>query len=107
MRTAPADAENDFAVQMSKLTTALLSDRYAIPQDILSMPSETIAKEAELEKYVVGPYMFKQLIGRGHREFSSGRQQVSRPRSTSTPELSQLNQDFQPNRMRPNIFNIF
>jgi ubiquitin carboxyl-terminal hydrolase 5/13 len=40
--SAPSDAENDFPLQMSKLVSALLSDRYVIPAGILTMPSDTI-----------------------------------------------------------------
>ena len=41
-RSAPNDAENDFSLQMSKLVSALLSDRYVIPEEILSMPADTM-----------------------------------------------------------------
>lgn len=75
LRTAPLDAENDFPVQFSKVACALLSDKYVVPQDVLQQPSDTIAKEACLEKYIVAPRMFKHLVGKGNREFSSGRQQ--------------------------------
>jgi ubiquitin carboxyl-terminal hydrolase 5/13 len=36
---------------------------------------ENSIDESTFEKYVVAPRMFKQLVGKGHAEFSSGRQQ--------------------------------
>lgn len=94
--TAPADPTADFAVQLSKLAAGVLSDRYvppAPPQSATSHTAEAAAasdakaakgadlvgeeagKVANLEKYVVAPRMFKHLVGKGHPEFSSGRQQ--------------------------------
>ena len=37
---------------------------------------EAVPDASTLEKYVVAPRMFKQLVGKNHREFSSNRQQV-------------------------------
>jgi ubiquitin carboxyl-terminal hydrolase 5/13 len=96
------DATNDFAVQMSKVATALLTDRYVPPasdaewvvvgQGTPGSNSSTTAAAAAAaakasksaedagklslpEKYIVAPRMFKHLVGRGHADFSSGRQQ--------------------------------
>jgi len=60
--TAPEDPVSDFPTQMSKLINALVSDEYASP-------------EAENAAVAVCPRMFKQLVGKGHPEFSTGRQQ--------------------------------
>lgn len=64
-QSAPADPTADFPTQMAKLCTGLISDRYAAP------PPEG----ADYAAVAVQPRMFKQLIGRGHAEFSTGRQQ--------------------------------
>jgi ubiquitin carboxyl-terminal hydrolase 5/13 len=79
--TSPADPSTDFAAQMSKLATGVLSARYVPPAppaaaaDAKGSLGEEDGKVANLEKYVVAPRMFKHLVGRGHPEFSSGRQQ--------------------------------
>jgi ubiquitin carboxyl-terminal hydrolase 5/13 len=71
LETAPRDYSADFSTQMSKVAVGILTDRYSEPQ-----PSSSEAKREETpQRYVVAPYMFKQLVGNGHREFSSGRQQ--------------------------------
>lgn len=72
------DPSSDFATQMSKLAHGLLSDRYAkLPTDSTAVMSdkEGDADASILEKYVVAPRMFKQVVGKGHPEFSSSRQQ--------------------------------
>jgi len=61
-QSAPEDPVTDFPTQMSKLVNALVSDEYASP-------------EAENAAVAVCPRMFKQLVGKGHPEFSTGRQQ--------------------------------
>lgn len=66
-RSAPLDAHSDFVTQIAKLVTCLGSERYAPPW-----------KEGDDEddpKYLVAPQMLRALVGRGHPEFSSGRQQ--------------------------------
>ena len=60
--TAPENPVTDFPTQMSKLINALVSDEYATP-------------EAENAAVAVCPRMFKQLVGKGHPEFSTGGQQ--------------------------------
>lgn len=64
--TSP-DPISDLGVQLSKLARALYSDRYIEP-----LPSSLSYTP---EKYTLTPTMFKSLIGKGHREFSSSRQQ--------------------------------
>eukprot|EP00667_Euglena_gracilis_P003368 EG_transcript_3375 len=64
--TAPAEVQDDFVAQMAKLGSALHSDRYA---EDLSKP------EDDPNASHVVPYMFKRLVGKGHAEFSSDRQQ--------------------------------
>lgn len=66
-RTAPENPANDFPVQMAKFGTGLLTDRYATP------PADD--GPAAVEEVCVRPGMFKSLVGRGHPEFSTGRQQ--------------------------------
>jgi len=78
LESAPADPSNDFAVQMSKLAAGVLTDKYVAPDMsavTVMQEDETKPNEQTLEKYVVAPRMFKQLVGKGHQEFSSGRQQ--------------------------------
>jgi len=77
----PSDAPTDFAVQMSKLVDALLTDRYCPPSSSSTSNTVTMTTNEEspdlssLERFVVAPRMFKMLVGKDHPEFSSGRQQ--------------------------------
>eukprot|EP00037_Helgoeca_nana_P028304 m.332262 g.332262 ORF g.332262 m.332262 type:complete len:822 (-) comp27727_c1_seq35:2829-5294(-) len=66
-RSAPENPADDFASQMAKFGTGLLSDRYAGP------PADD--GPAAVEEVCVRPGAFKSLVGRGHPEFSTGRQQ--------------------------------
>jgi ubiquitin carboxyl-terminal hydrolase 5/13 len=62
----------DFETQMRKLADGLLSGRYSKPDtDVLSTPDCT---EVPHQKGLA-PAMFKHLVGRGHPEFSTMRQQ--------------------------------
>ncbi|CAM9439960.1 unnamed protein product [Phaeothamnion confervicola] len=95
-RTAPADPAGDFPTQMAKVATGLLSGRYALD----APPPATKAASAAADSMTVdgdggaaaaaaaaeatataaavkevAPRMFKQLVGRGHTEFATGRQQ--------------------------------
>ena len=75
--TAPSD---DLAVQLAKLVDALLTDKYCQPlstneSKIVMADGEAATDASTLEKYVVAPRMLKHLIGKGHPEFSGGRQQ--------------------------------
>jgi ubiquitin carboxyl-terminal hydrolase 5/13 len=64
---------------MSKVATALLGDRYVTPLPDTPVMTAVSTEEAppalQLEKYSVAPRMFKHVVSRGHRDFSSGRQQ--------------------------------
>ncbi|XP_068633085.1 ubiquitin carboxyl-terminal hydrolase 5 [Battus philenor] len=60
--TFPEDPVNDFNVQTAKLGVGLLSGRYSFP-------------EADGVQRGVSPHMYRQLVGRGHPEFMSKRQQ--------------------------------
>lgn len=81
--SAPADASEDFASQFSKVAVGVLSERYVPPTpmavDVTEASNASLGEDggkvANLEKFVVAPRMFKHLVGKGHAEFSSGRQQ--------------------------------
>lgn len=85
--TAPSDPSQDLITQLSKLAAAVLTDRYVPADDTAtnsqstSLTSVSLSEESAdagtLERYVVAPRMFKHVIGKGHPEFSSGRQQDS------------------------------
>lgn len=77
-------------VQMSKVASALLSGKYSSPPPSTDTPAQVdgdgdataIAKAGDSDKgnkdddmVWVAPRMFKHLVGQGHAEFSSGRQQ--------------------------------
>ncbi|CAI9740629.1 ubiquitin carboxyl-terminal hydrolase 5-like [Octopus vulgaris] len=67
---APVNPTSDFNVQMAKLAHGLLSGEYSKP------PNETeIDEEYMPPPKGIRPQMFKTLVGRGHPEFSSKRQQ--------------------------------
>jgi ubiquitin carboxyl-terminal hydrolase 5/13 len=76
--SGPSNASSDFIMQMCKLSVGIWSGRYSQPpKDDLTQPS---SGENEVEKKPksqkgIRPIMFKTLIGRGHAEFSSTRQQ--------------------------------
>ncbi|XP_072934862.1 ubiquitin carboxyl-terminal hydrolase 5-like isoform X1 [Epargyreus clarus] len=61
--TFPEDPVNDFNVQTAKLGVGLLSGRYSF------------LNEEEGSQRGVSPHMYRQLVGRGHPEFMSKRQQ--------------------------------
>ncbi|XP_050684995.1 ubiquitin carboxyl-terminal hydrolase 5 isoform X1 [Leptidea sinapis] len=61
--TFPADPVNDFNVQTAKVGVGLLSGRYSFPD------------EAEGGQRGISPHMYRQLIGKGHPEFMTKRQQ--------------------------------
>jgi len=63
---APAEGPLDLVTQLAKLNNGLLGPRYAAP---LKDGEDT---DPKLE---VAPQMFRSLIGKGHPEFSTGRQQ--------------------------------
>lgn len=61
------DPANNFEIQMSKLCMGLLSGRYSEPPQ----PGSPV----DADPPGISPGMFKALIGRGHADFSSKRQQ--------------------------------
>ena len=71
--TLPNPAE-DLETQMRKLADGLLSGRYSKPETNTHAVSES---QDVLHQYGLSPAMFKHLIGRGHEEFSTMRQQDS------------------------------
>nr|CAG4638254.1 EOG090X0181 [Cyclestheria hislopi] len=65
---ATLDAYKDFNVQMAKLAVGILSGKY----------SQSVSVEEGEEapfQFGIKPFMFKSLIGKGHPEFSTKRQQ--------------------------------
>lgn len=76
--SAQGDPTEDFALQVSKLAVGVLSDRYAPPlptSSSVATDSMDAAAPAIPDACIVAPRMFKHLLGRGHAEFSSSRQQ--------------------------------
>lgn len=71
------DPTKDFNTQMSKLAIGLLSGQYSQkpPEDPSNAPKKEGEAELQKEQKGIRPQMFKTLIGTGHREFSSNRQQ--------------------------------
>lgn len=68
-KNAPESVAGDFVTQMAKLGVGLLSDRYAhVPEDKGDGP-------AEMGDMCVRPLSFRTLVGKGHPEFSTARQQ--------------------------------
>ncbi|XP_078729533.1 ubiquitin carboxyl-terminal hydrolase 5-like isoform X1 [Lampetra fluviatilis] len=65
---SPMDPAQDFNTQVAKLGHGLLSGIYSQP------PADTNSTE-QVEQKGVSPRMLKTLIGRGHPEFSTNRQQ--------------------------------
>ncbi|XP_033097730.1 ubiquitin carboxyl-terminal hydrolase 5-like isoform X1 [Anneissia japonica] len=65
------DPASDFTVQMAKLGHGLLSGDYSKE----TLPEEGEDETKEKSQVGIAPRMFKSLIGRGHPEFSTNRQQ--------------------------------
>lgn len=64
--------------QMGKLADGLLSGRYAVPRAVDPKSAEAAGaegKEGPIFQAGIRPSMFKALIGKGHEEFSTMRQQ--------------------------------
>lgn len=70
--TAPSDALGDFATQFAKVGAALVEAKVGTYQSNPPLPSGEVAEDP---KPSAAPSRFKTLVGRGHPEFSSGRQQ--------------------------------
>jgi len=69
-KTAPQDPASDFATQMAKLGEGLLGDRYAA-----GAAGDDGEGPAASSDVCVRPLGFRSLVGQGHPEFSSARQQ--------------------------------
>ncbi|XP_023820208.1 ubiquitin carboxyl-terminal hydrolase 5 isoform X1 [Oryzias latipes] len=70
---APSDPTQDFKTQVAKLGYGLLSGDYSKPA--LDLGDENGASEPRGDQIGIAPRMFKALVGRGHPEFSTNRQQ--------------------------------
>ncbi|MED6238332.1 Ubiquitin carboxyl-terminal hydrolase 5 [Ataeniobius toweri] len=70
---APSDATQDFKTQVAKLGYGLLSGDYSKPAP--DPGDENGASEPRGDQIGIAPQMFKALVGRGHPEFSTNRQQ--------------------------------
>lgn len=66
-RKAQSDVPTDLVGQMAKLVNGLLGERYA--------PPWREGDDEDDPRFIVAPQMFRSLVGKGHPEFSSGRQQ--------------------------------
>ncbi|CAM9616195.1 unnamed protein product [Chrysoparadoxa australica] len=67
---APQDSAGDFITQMAKVMSGMLSGDYSHPEE-----EDTSTSKSTQSKDEVAPRMFKQLVGNGHQEFATGRQQ--------------------------------
>lgn len=80
-QSSPPDPSEDLLTMMAKLGVGLLSCRYTKPlplyeKDPMNENSLILSKKNDCDEYgSVRPFMFKNVIGKGHTEFSSGRQQ--------------------------------
>ncbi|XP_006802908.1 ubiquitin carboxyl-terminal hydrolase 5 isoform X1 [Neolamprologus brichardi] len=70
---APSDPTQDFKTQVAKLGYGLLSGDYSKP--VPDPGEENGAAEPRGDQIGIAPQMFKALVGRGHPEFSTNRQQ--------------------------------
>uniref|UniRef100_A0A8C6KBP1 Ubiquitin carboxyl-terminal hydrolase n=1 Tax=Nothobranchius furzeri TaxID=105023 RepID=A0A8C6KBP1_NOTFU len=70
---APSDPTQDFKTQVAKLGYGLLSGEYSKPAP--DPGDENGASEPRGDQIGIAPQMFKALVGRGHPEFSTNRQQ--------------------------------
>uniref|UniRef100_A0A8C1I135 Ubiquitin carboxyl-terminal hydrolase n=1 Tax=Cyprinus carpio carpio TaxID=630221 RepID=A0A8C1I135_CYPCA len=66
---APSDPTQDFKTQVAKLGYGLLSGEYSKP------PIINVILFVQGDQVGIAPRMFKALVGRGHPEFSTNRQQ--------------------------------
>ncbi|XP_030639717.1 ubiquitin carboxyl-terminal hydrolase 5 isoform X2 [Chanos chanos] len=66
---APSDPTQDFKTQVAKLGHGLLSGEYSTD------PGDDPSAEHRDDQVGIAPRMFKNLVGRGHPEFSTNRQQ--------------------------------
>ncbi|XP_008321015.1 ubiquitin carboxyl-terminal hydrolase 5 isoform X1 [Cynoglossus semilaevis] len=70
---APSDPTQDFKTQVAKLGYGLLSGEYSKPAP--DPGEENESSEPRGDQVGIAPRMFKALVGRGHPEFSTNRQQ--------------------------------
>eukprot|EP00178_Gracilaria_changii_P026292 TRINITY_DN808_c0_g2_i1.p2 TRINITY_DN808_c0_g2~~TRINITY_DN808_c0_g2_i1.p2 ORF type:complete len:849 (+),score=127.98 TRINITY_DN808_c0_g2_i1:13335-15881(+) len=78
--SAPEDPTGDLLAMMAKMAIGLLSDRYTKPIPLYEKdceaPDGIRLSSATSDHYgSIKPFMFKTLIGKGHSEFSTSRQQ--------------------------------
>ncbi|XP_063291263.1 ubiquitin carboxyl-terminal hydrolase 5 isoform X1 [Pelobates fuscus] len=69
---APTDPTQDFNTQVAKLGNALLSGEYSKPA--VEREGDAASEQKGLQDGIA-PRMFKALVGKGHQEFSTNRQQ--------------------------------
>ncbi|XP_067897575.1 ubiquitin carboxyl-terminal hydrolase 13 isoform X2 [Heterodontus francisci] len=72
---SPLDPTHDFETQMAKLGHALLSGQYSKPPMKSEVIEQVMKEEYKPHPQGMVPRMFKALVGKGHPEFSSNRQQ--------------------------------
>ncbi|TNN69091.1 Ubiquitin carboxyl-terminal hydrolase 13 [Liparis tanakae] len=72
---SPLDPSQDFATQMAKLGHGLLSGQHSKPPMKSELIEQVMKEESKHQQKGVPPRMLKALVGRGHQEFSSNRQQ--------------------------------
>lgn len=72
---SPLDPTQDFDTQMAKLGHALLSGQYSRPPMKSDVIEQVMKEENKSQQQGMVPRMFKALVGKGHPEFSSNRQQ--------------------------------
>ena len=65
----------DLEIQLRKVADGLISGRYSVPDKDITPPSETTTEQSYQKG--LAPAMLKHLIGKGHAEFSTMRQQDS------------------------------
>ncbi|KAG5856255.1 hypothetical protein ANANG_G00006100 [Anguilla anguilla] len=70
----PSDPTQDFKTQVAKLGYGLLSGEYSKPAPDPG-DDPTVNPEPRGDQVGIAPRMFKALVGRGHPEFSTSRQQ--------------------------------
>ncbi|KAJ7379748.1 Ubiquitin carboxyl-terminal hydrolase 5 [Desmophyllum pertusum] len=71
---APTDPSGDFNTQMAKFAHGLLSGKYSVAP-ATHEPEDATEQQTDQEQDGIAPQMFKTVIGRGHPEFSTNRQQ--------------------------------
>ncbi|KAL3696589.1 hypothetical protein R1sor_010665 [Riccia sorocarpa] len=72
---APADPTLDLKTQLTKLAHGMLSGKYSCPSGKVAEKEVEEDGEDKIMQEGIPPRMFKSLIGAGHPEFASARQQ--------------------------------